>query len=96
MSNHISATTLQCQMPGCLGPRWPNSTLCSRHWRRLTLEERRDLTTAVMTAGAAAIAGDQEALDEALRGIDALLERVVLEMPTRAEIPTAGRREVAF
>lgn len=82
----------RCCMPGCIGSRWPNSVLCNRHWRRMTMDERRALMTLMNVVAAAAIAGEQESLEAALREVDAMFQALAPELMNRAETPLTRER----
>ena len=92
MSAHEKRRWCQCLMPGCVSGRWANSGLCSGHWRRLTMDERRHFTSMLCTMGAAALAGDQQALDDAIVDAEAWLGRIAPEMPSRPMTPVASER----
>lgn len=77
----------QCLMPGCISGRWANSMVCAGHWRRLTHDERNQVSEMLRTIGAAALEGDQAALDEAIVDAEAFLARVAPEMPARPFTP---------
>lgn len=79
-------------MPGCIGSRWPNSVLCNRHWRRMTMDERHALMKLMNVVAAAAIAGDQEAIEAALREVDAMFQALAPELMNREETPLTRER----
>lgn len=90
MSAPENTRLLQCMMPGCVGSRWPNSAVCAGHWRRLTLKERNEMSDALRTIGAAALDGDQKAMDAAIVDCEALLARLAPDMPGREMTPLAS------
>lgn len=83
---------LTCCMPGCISNRWNNSSLCNNHWRRMTQAERHTLMRMMNILGASAIAGEQEALEAALREVDAMFQALAPELMNRAETPLTRER----
>jgi len=56
------------------------------------MDERRHFTSMLCTMGAAALAGDQQALDDAIVDAEAWLGRIAPEMPSRPMTPVASER----
>lgn len=69
MNEHVHQPRLKCSLAGCMGTRWPDSALCTGHWRLLTARERTDLCKLLFALAAAAIEGDQTHFDEVREGV---------------------------
>lgn len=65
-----------CVMPGCLGRRDPRSALCGGHYREIPVEDRKAWSEAMFTVASAAVAGDNDALNDAVDACWEFLNRL--------------------